>query len=104
METKLTEVQKLQATISHLCEESSEVVSDQIDPSVNVNWMRCSPDLPKYVRELEDRITNLEIQLDVAEKLLSKATPHPTFLSMEQMENWAKEFGEWWAERMARYK
>lgn len=32
---------------------ASEIVSDALDPSVNVAWMRCSPDLPKYVRALE---------------------------------------------------
>lgn len=31
----------------------SEVVSDALDPSVGVNWMRCSPGLPAYVQRIE---------------------------------------------------
>lgn len=51
---------------------------------------------------LERRVVEMNRQLEVAEKLLSNATPHPTFLSMEQQEKWAKDFGKWWAKRMAR--
>jgi hypothetical protein len=45
-------------------ERMSEIVSDAIDPSVNVSWMRGSPDLPKYVRGLEVRAEAAESELD----------------------------------------
>ena len=41
---------------NQLCEELSQVISDKIDPSVNVEWMRCSPDLPRYVNGLEKEV------------------------------------------------
>jgi hypothetical protein len=33
--------------------EASEEVSPRLDPAVGVPWMRCSPDLPRYVGGLE---------------------------------------------------
>ena len=52
-------IQSLEKKIEKLCEDLSECVSDEIDPSVNVSWMRCSPDLPKYVRRLEAELETL---------------------------------------------
>jgi hypothetical protein len=51
---------KRDATHQEYAEKMSEIVSDAIDPSVNVQWMRCSPDLPAYVKGLESEIATLK--------------------------------------------
>jgi hypothetical protein len=43
----------------------SEVVSDNKDPSVGVEWMRCSPGLPDYIRKLENDNTDMKERLSV---------------------------------------
>jgi hypothetical protein len=45
---------------------ASEIVSDEIDPSVNAPWMRCSPGLPGYVSSLRARLAESEARRDEA--------------------------------------
>ena len=55
-----SEITALRARVAEYAEKDSEIISGQIDPSVGVAWMRCSPDLPEYVRSLEVSLAEYE--------------------------------------------
>ncbi len=58
--------------IERLCEELSECVSDVIDTSVNVNWMRGSPNLPQYVQAVEQERDELRAKWGECGEILAR--------------------------------
>lgn len=54
MEPLLAELEaELEKALAAAEEFVSETVSDELDPSVGVPWMRCSPGLRDYIKRLE---------------------------------------------------
>lgn len=67
--------------------EQAEVVSDKVDPSNGMAWMRCSPGLPEYVEGLEaergslvSALREIESHRVAQNKLKGRSEEHSTTL------------------------
>lgn len=64
------EIERLEQAKAELEETLSECVGNEIDPAVNVGWMRGSPGLPAYVSSLEDSLKATRAELASIHRIL----------------------------------